>query len=72
MKFLKWKAQVENEKVKVLATEMVVGVGGEYLSTEVEQFPKIPEKNGVVERMNLTLVESVRSMFSDAQLPSAF
>ena len=31
--------------------------------------PKTPEQNGVAERMNQTLVESVRSMLSGAKLP---
>ena len=34
--------------------------------------PKNPEQNGVAERLNRTLVESVRSMLSDAQLPHKF
>ncbi len=50
------------------------GGGGEYTSTEFENYlknegithqltvPKTPQQNGVAERMNRTLVESVRSM----------
>ena len=34
--------------------------------------PKTPEQNGVAERMNRTLVESLRSMLSDAKLPHKF
>ena len=34
--------------------------------------PKTPEQNGVAERMNRTLVESVRSMLIDAKLPQRF
>ena len=34
--------------------------------------PKTPEQNGVAERMNRTLVETVRSMLIDAQLPQSF
>ena len=34
--------------------------------------PKTPEQNGVAERMNRTLVESVRSMLADAKLPHKF
>ena len=30
--------------------------------------PKIPEQNGVVERMNRTLVETVRAILSDSKL----
>ncbi len=34
--------------------------------------PKNPEQNGVAERMNRTLVESIISMLSDAKLPPTF
>ena len=82
-RFQKWKALVENEsgkKLKVLRTDG----GGEYTSTEFQDFldsagirheqtvPKTPEQNGVAERMNRTLVESVRSMLADAHLPHEF
>ena len=82
-KFLKWKALVENQsghKLKVLRTNR----GGEYTSTEFEKFlqsagvchemtvPKTPEQNGVAERMNPTLLESVQSMLSGANLPHKF
>ncbi len=33
--------------------------------------PKNPEQNGTAERMNRTLVETVRSMLADAQLPNS-
>ena len=74
---------VENEsgrKVKVLRTDG----GGEDMSTVFEQFlettrirheqtvPKTPQQNGVVERMNQTCVESVRSMLADSKLPHKF
>ncbi len=80
---MKWKALVENEsekKVKVLHTDS----GGEYVFTEFKKFleesgnqheqavPKTPKQNGVAERMNHTLVESVRSMLTYTQLPSTF
>ena len=82
-KFQKWKALVENEsgrKVKVLRTDG----GREYTCTVFEQFletarirheqtvPKTPQQNGVAERMNRTLVESVRSMLADSKLPHKF
>ena len=82
-KFQKWKALVENasgRKLKVLRTDG----GGEYTSTEFEEFlesaekrheqtvPKTLEQNGVAERMNRTLVDSVRSMLPDASLPHEF
>ena len=74
---------MENEsgrKVKVLRTDG----GGEDMSTVFEQFlettrirheqtvPKTPQQNGVVERMNQTCVESVRSMLADSKLPHKF
>lgn len=34
--------------------------------------PKTPQQNGVAERMNRTLIEAVRSMLSDANLPKKF
>ena len=82
-KFLEWKALVEKStgrKLKVFRTDN----GGEYTSDEFENFlkkegithqltvPKTPEQNGVAERMNRTLVESVRSMLADAKLPYKF
>ena len=49
---------------------------GDYLKAEGIRHelivPKNPEQNGVAERLNRTLVESVRSMSSDAQLPHKF
>ena len=82
-KFMEWKSLVENSsghKVKKLRTDN----GGEYTSTEFESYlkdegvehqysiPKTPEQNGVSERMNRTLVETVRSMLADSRLPQRF
>lgn len=82
-KFLEWKSLVErlsNYKLKILRTDN----GGEYTSREFSSFLKAegirheltiskhPEQNGVSERLNRTLVESVRSMLVDAQLPHKF
>lgn len=82
-KFKEWKALVENSsghKVKILRSDN----GGEYTSKEFTTYlkregirhqltvPKTPEQNGIAERMNRTLVEAVRSMLSDAQLPKRF
>ena len=79
-KFVEWKALVETSggrKLKTLRTDN----GGEYTSAEFTMYlkkegvhheftvPKTPQQNGVAERMNRTLVEAVRSMLSDAQLP---
>ena len=82
-RFLEWKALVEKStgrKLKVLRTDN----GGEYTSTEFESYlksegvrheltvPKTPEQNGVAERMNRTLVETVRPILADAKLPHKF
>ena len=34
--------------------------------------PKFPEQNGVAERLNRTLVEMIRSMLADLELPKSF
>ena len=82
-KFLEWKAMVERStgrKLKTLRTDN----GGEYTSTQFGDYlrsegirheltvPKTPEQNGVAERMNRTLIETVRSMLADAKLPHKF
>ena len=82
-KFLEWKVLVERSsgyKLKTLRTDN----GGEYTSTEFEDYlrkegiiheytiPKTPQQNGVSERLNRTLVETVRSMLADSKLPQKF
>ena len=82
-KFKEWKAMVEKStglKIKRLRTDN----GGEYTSNEFEEYlkaegiqhkttiPKTPEQNGVAERMNRTLVETVRAMLADSKLPKRF
>ena len=82
-KFLEWKYMVEKssgEKIKTFRSDN----GGEYTSKEFEDYlkknsirhectvPKTPEQNGVAERMNRTLVETVRAMLSDSKLPKKF
>ena len=82
-KFLEWKALVEKSsgrKLKVFHTDN----GAEFTSAKFENYlkkegithqlttPKTPEQNGVAERMNRTLVKSVRSMLADAKLPHKF
>ena len=82
-KFSEWKAMVERSsgmKLKKFRT----GNGGEYTSNEFEEYlrkdgvkhetsvPKNPQQNGVGERLNRTLIESVRSMLSDSKLPKQF
>eukprot|EP00253_Pinus_taeda_P035574 PITA_35574 len=81
--FKEFKALVENQtekKIKVLRTDN----GGEFCSKEFEEFcnkcgitrqkttPYIPQKNGVIERMNKTLMERARSMLSGAGLGEEF
>ena len=68
------------KRLKTLRTDN----GGEYTSSEFKQYlkeggvrheltiPKTPQQNGVAERMNRTLVETVRSMLIDARLPKKF
>ena len=82
-RFLEWKAMVENasgNKLKVLRTDN----GGEFTSTKFEEFlkskgirhertiPKTSEQNGVAERLNRILVETVRSILIDSKLPHKF
>ena len=82
-KFLEWKALVEKstgQKLKTLRTDN----GGEFTSTQFQDYlrsegvhhqltvPKTPQQNGVAERINRTLVKTVRSMLADAKLPKRF
>ena len=82
-KFVEWQAMVEKSsglEIKKIRSDN----GGEYTSKEFEEhlksfgtqheltIPKTPQQNGVAERMNRTLVESVRSMLADSQLPKRF
>ena len=74
-KFKEYKALVENQigkKIKVLRTDN----GGEFCEKEFKKFykecgiarqkttPYTPQQNGVVERMNRSLMEKVRSMLN--------
>ena len=82
-KFLGWKAKAERSSERKLKT-LRSDNGGEYMSNEFEQYleeegihhqntiPKTPQQNGVAERMNRTLEESVRSMLSESGLPKRF
>ena len=71
---------MSNYQLKILRMDN----GGEYMSMEFSDYlktegirheftvPKTPEENRVAERLNRTLIESVRSMLVDAQLPHKF
>ena len=82
-KFLEWQAMVErstDRKLKKLRSDN----GGEYLSDLFTTYfkrqgihhqttiRKTPEQNGVAERMNRTLEETIRAMLSESGLPKAF
>ena len=65
------------KKIKTLHSDN----GGKYTSKEFEDYlkkngirhertvPKTPEQNKVADRINRTLVETVRAMLSDSKLP---
>lgn len=81
--FKRWQALVENYTGRRIKTFRTDG-GGEFTSTEFSRhlensgvrhevtIPRTPEQNGVAERMNRTLMESVRSMLADSGLPKQF
>ena len=81
--FREWKSSVEKSfgrSVKCFRTDN----GGEFVSDAFEEYlrndgikheltiPKCPQQNGVAERLNRTLVEMVRCMLADSQLPKRF
>ena len=78
--FVNLAENVTGQRVKVLRSDN----GGEYGSKEFIEFcksrgikkqitvPYTPQQNGVAERMNRTIVESVRSMLHKADLPLSF
>lgn len=81
--FLNWKKMVENQtgrKIKVLRTDN----GGEYTSDPFHKacreegivrhltVPRTPQQNGVVVRLNRTLLEKVRCMLLQACLNKSF
>ena len=81
--FQEWKSMVERSTGHKLIT-LHSDNGGEYTSVEFQSYlkkegikheltvPRSPEQNGVAERLNRTLVESVRSMLIGAHLPQRF
>ena len=81
--FKSYMSLVENQldrKIKVLRTDR----GGEYQSTQFKELcdekgivhqltmPYTPQQNGVAERRNRTLMEMVRSMMAQANLPITY
>jgi hypothetical protein len=79
-KFKEFKALIENlyeRNIKILRSDN----GGEYTSKEFVNFckdygikrdlttPYNPQKNGVAERMNITIMEAVKTMIHDQDLP---
>ena len=81
--FKEWKTMVErqyNAKIKMFRSDN----GGEYTSNEFELYfknegiihqksiPKTPEQNGLAERKNRSLVESIRCMISDSGVSKQF
>ena len=75
------RAEVETgQRVQALRSDG----GGEYIGGETQQFlrdkgikhemttPDTPQHNGVAERMNRTLLDKVRTMLIDAQLPEQY
>src|SRR6185312_12403553 len=82
-KFKEFQNEVENQcgkKIKALRSDR----GGEYLSHEFSDHlkscgivlqltpPGMPQRNGVFERRNRTLLNMVRSMMSQSDLPLSF
>ena len=82
-KFVEWKTIVEKQFdkcVKIIRSDN----GGEYTSTNFANYlrkegikqeftmKKTPEQNGVAERMNRSLIESIRCMLSDSKLKKPF
>jgi transposase InsO family protein len=78
--FKEFKALVENlfeRKIKILRSDN----GGEYISNEFGSFcrdaeikrelttPYNPQQNGVAERKNITIMEAVKIMIHDQDLP---
>ena len=81
--FKKWKIKVENQyeaKVKILRSDN----GGEYVSAQFQEYleengiehqktiPKTPQQNGLAERKNRTLIETIRCMIHDSKIDKSF
>ena len=81
--FKRFVAEVENQKEKTLKA-LRTDKGREYLSDQFKDIckekeirrqltiPGIPQQNGVAERRNRILLDMVRSMMAQANLPISF
>ena len=82
-KFKEFQNEVENQRGKKIKT-LQSNRGGEYLSHEFSDHlkscgivpqltpPETPQRNGVFERRNRTLLDMVQSMMSQSDLPLLF
>jgi hypothetical protein len=82
-KFKEFQSEVENQRGKKIKT-LRSDCGGDYLSHELSSHlkscgivpqltpPGTPQRNGVSERCNRTLLDMVRSMMSQSVLPLSF
>jgi hypothetical protein len=81
--YLEFKAEAERQsgkKIKIVRSDN----GGEYMSSKFRTYlkglgtlhqttaPYTPQQNGVAERFNRTLIESVRCMIKESGLPNSF
>lgn len=81
--FKKFRAQVENSSDKKIGT-FRTDRGGEFTSKEFNQYceeagikrhlttPYSPQQNGVVERINRTIIEMARCLLKEKELPLYF
>ena len=82
-KFIEWKTMVERSSDRSLK-KIRSDNGGEYTSEQFAEhlhqegithqltIPKTPQQNGVAERLNRTLEETIRSMLAESQAPKHF
>ena len=82
-KFKEFRGEVQKQLGKCIKT-LRSDRGGEYLSQEFQSYlrdngilsqwtpPYTPQHNGVSERRNRTLLDMVRSMMSNSELPKSF
>ncbi|CAI5482908.1 unnamed protein product [Closterium sp. Yama58-4] len=80
----KWVALVETEKDGQLVKRIRSDGGGEYVNNELDGWfkaqgtfhkvsvPHSPQQNGVAERLNRTLVETIRSMLAHAHVDKSW